>query len=601
MCEKQRKKSKSATFVNTDHFYKKLWSTMVLDFRATLGPSFCLKEELALRKGVKTFRQLNWGSRMLAPYYYFKAEYQLEALFKRYRFRDDFYSDEELQEITTSKFFATQQRLAEHDLGEYPYRAKLVVQRARRIIHEILGSYDVEEHYRSCEFGKRASVGVPYKESYLDSKLGLPHTGSCEHIVWFIQALKSDTLLEGAITSCVPFEYPRYELCDALPMVNVPKSWKSLRSILPNTTLGGFYTSGLAKMIEKRLRHVGLNISTLQDIHRSLVPKYSRTRSHVTADLSAASDSFTSRLVNMLLPRDWYNALKKGRISHVEARGVNSSLMMSFCTMGIGFTFPFQTLCFYALLRALKQLSKAEGRISVYGDDLIYPVSMHTYVESVFSDLGFILNGDKTYVKESFRESCGEDAYCGFCVRPFSPKGEYRQLGRRSYLPVLYKTYNGLRERWGEEELPITFRWLLTEITRCANTVFQVPTHYPDYSGIRVEKPRMEWYIPWAKPKYTKHGSFTIPCIAYIRNLRPVKWQVPYYWNQLRSAGDEPAEIGFTVDTVDEPILLWERVKTRPWRTSSGERLRYYLRPLTSIKGLEGKVTFHQAHDFAWS
>lgn len=622
---------------DTDQFYKDLWSVMVRDCRSAFSdPSLFVEEELQLRNSIKDFRFESFkGSYFLSPYYYFKWRYQMESLLKRYRFDNDAYTDSELELESSKKFVATQVRLAELWKGNIPYRSLLVIKKARSIVKAILGRYDSAEHLLHCQFGKRASVGVPYSKSYLDLKCGSPLTGSSEHITWFEQtALKNDRLLEGALSSCTPMAYPRYKLCSNLTLSLVPKSWKAMRSIMPNTIIGGYYTAGLGKLLELKLRSAGLDIRRLQDKHRDLVLRYSKTRSHVTADLSSASDSFTSQLVNMLVPREWYRALNLGRIKEITLPSNKTVTSVTFCTMGIGFTFPLQTLLFYSLLKSIQGLLSKAGKVSVFGDDLIYPRDMHTYVLQCFTDLGFILNEDKTFVYQSFRESCGEDAYCGFSVRPFSPKGKREALKRSEYHMLLYKTINGLQRRWDESELPITMRWLYSEVLRVSDSIFQVPTTYPDYSGVKVDGPRRDFLLPWSKPRSNGNGVFTFPFLSFSRPKRPITWQFPFYWDCLRktvsSVESEPELLpGFMplsdrVDRLcridrpkvhhldfwkrypeldsDTPHLCWVKVTTKSWRSScTGARFNYKLRPMVTVKGALSSVRTEIGTAISWT
>lgn len=269
----------------------------------------------------------------------FKRQYQLENIYKRYRFRSDLYTDTELEETTFKTFVATQVRIGTAKQLRTPLTHR-VLQLARLKAKAILGPYCEESHIDRCKFGSKSTVGNSLRDSYLDLKVPVDGkiTGSRAHGAWFSR------YADGKLLSYLndDFLIP----CVSLPLVCVPKSFKAFRSIMPNTTLGGFYTYGLGKYIEDRLKLVGLNISTLQQKHRRLVKAFSKDRSHATADLSAASDSFRSELVNMILPREWYRAAKLGRIDHFTY-GERTLYLSSFMTMGVGY---FPTTNSYLLL-----------------------------------------------------------------------------------------------------------------------------------------------------------------------------------------------------------------------------------------------------------
>lgn len=590
-------KTKAEPSFDTDVLMKGVFHWLIQDLRSSLSPDFYMKEETLFNKSLVEYRNKPVIGSFLSPYYYFKAKYQMDSLFKRYRFTQDVYTDQELEELTNKKFLETQSRIAV--LKPSTYRSTIVLKKARSIITEILGKYDLDEHRQLCKFGKRASVGCPAAKSYLDFRLSQPLTGSREHISWFKNHLKTDKLLSEVIQECSGKE-PEYQICNELTLTNVPKSYKSLRTIMPNTTIGGFYTYGLGKVIQNRLSSVGLHIPNLQNKHRLYVKEYSRTRTHVTADLSAASDSFTCGLLNKLLPRPWFNVLNFGRIKHFKMDGRKYHLE-SFMTMGIGFTFQLQTLCFYGILKAIEVLSKVSGRISVYGDDLIYPQRMHNYVTKIFSDIGFILNSDKTFNLEEFRESCGSDCYCGYDVRPFQPEGAGRLLSSRPYTMLVYKTINGLLRRWSEYEIGKTLQFLYNEILRIDNAVLQVPPSYPDYSGVKVLelKTRSDGEF-WAPIHYNMNGSFQFSFYKETRKNRMVLHQVAYYWDSLRSSSSDIREIVHAVTSLRDVIaeyetlsefrtLRWIKHPTRKFVRSklTGRRLRRLCAVVAVKKGRE--------------
>ena len=88
--------------------------------------------------------------------------------------------------------------------------------------------------------------------------------------------------------------------------------------------------------------------------------------------------------------------------------------------MGNGFTFPLETLIFWALTA-----SACEGdvdSVSVYGDDIICPRERADDVIDTLTMCGFKINLEKSFVEGPFRESCGCDYYKGIDIRPFYKK-----------------------------------------------------------------------------------------------------------------------------------------------------------------------------------
>ena len=527
--------------IDTDRFMVRLFNCLKTDFRSVHSD---IADGLDV-SDILTYRQTIQPTYWHAPVTYFKRRYQLESLFKRYRFANDLFTDKELEARTIAKFLETQNRIAVKK--NVTHRAFLVLQKARSIVKEILGSYDEEEHFQACKFGSKADVGCPAASAYLDIKLQVAKiSGSSEHREWFRKNyLQTDDILSDILEQRIVPYSEEYDddttmgCTESLKLVAVPKKFNIKRSIMPNTRIGSFFTLGLGKVIEKRLTKIGLNIKRLQRLHRLLAKRYSNTRTHVTADLSAASDSFVWELIARLVPRKWLHILAKGRLTNVT---IDSKVykLESFMTMGIGFTFPLQTLLFYSIIKAIMELSGVQGRVSVYGDDLIYPRRIHHFVSQIFTDIGFLLNDDKTFVHHYFRESCGGDYYCGVDVRPFQPEGEFQMLSPKPYAVLVYKTINGLLRRWSPEEIPITLNFLYQEVVGHLGVLHQVPPSFPDHSGVKVCSPNwnLPWYQPWVKVTRDGNKSYCFAFLSIQPRDRVVLAQYAYYWEKLRSMGE---------------------------------------------------------------
>lgn len=508
--------------LDTDVVMSQLHELLKFDLRYFVPPVISRRPELV-------------GRKYSSPYVV-KCRHQINDFLKRYRFSDDQYTDDELNKLTDSKYLDQQKSLVHCRT----FRSDIVVRNARRICKQILGPYNEEDIYPHCRFSRNAVVGYPSTRRFLDCKIGPESTitGTAVEIEWFRKNyLPSDPILARAVEGC------SFSSISALAQVNVPKSYKIMRPVKPNTLIGSFRSYGLGKLIQSRLACVGLDITKLQQIHRDLAKTASRRLHLATADLSSASDSFQPHLVNMLLPRKWYNALKLGRTPYYTLSSVKGQNLYSpsFMAMGIGFTFPVQTLLFYSLLLSLQQLTGLRGRISVYGDDLIYPVRLHPYVEILFHDLGFQLNKDKTFAEGLFRESCGGDFYDAVDVRPAMPQGVREVLKGFSILEYLYRVSNALSARWGRVELPSTFEFIEDLIKGYASVlqseIHWVPQYAPDGSGLHVHQD--VWYM--------LPGSPMVSCL-----FRPIKYHTVlkediYYWevlqgNRVSNPYDGPAQ-----------------------------------------------------------
>lgn len=473
----------------------------------------------------------------------FKATYQIQSLLKRYRFREDIYTDEELTEKAIESFWEVQRRLKLQDLNSLAEDSQRVLNLASAYISKTLGMYSDEECRDLARFGRKASVGIPSRKACEAERWELPISGSPEQISWFDSEMSQNVLVQDYWTRQRAVDPSRstYHVSDSLTLMLVPKTFKALRSIMPNTTIGSYWSYGIGEMIRLRLKRVGYNIKSLQMRHRYLACQGSVHSLSVTADLSSASDSISVALVRRLLPKDWFENMNRSRMAYVVLPDGSLCESETFCTMGIGYTFPLQTLIFLALLKAIEATlydRRDRRTISVYGDDMIYNRRMHTAVVTHFERLGFVINLDKTFHEGQFRESCGGDYYRGRDVRPFQPRNGEADVGPKAYEAILYKFVNGLLARWSEYEVAGTLDYLTSEIEHVTRRCKLVPFDYPDDSGIKCPTIATHKFLSRTNvchPVHVGHGIFRFSYLRLKPELRKEKRHAPYYWRLLRS------------------------------------------------------------------
>lgn len=592
---------------SVDQLMLNVASTLVSDFRRdsndpTFAASFLSKVEI---KDVIGARESIPATLESDDPWTFKAKYQIQSVFKRYRFQVDTYSDQELLDKAVKSFHETQDRLAHVDLERQSQFVNAVLDRAARYIANCLGEYDDAEHRDLCRFGRRASVGIPARKACEAARWEVPVSGSHEQISWFdsemsqIESVK--TYWQTQIDSD-PERRSIYQEVDSLTLVLVPKTFKSLRSIMPNTTIGSYMSYGLGEMMRIRLKRKGYDIRTLQMRHRYLAQLASQNNLYVTADLSSASDSISVALVDRLFPRDWCEILHRSRVGRVNLPDSTCIESLTFCTMGVGYTFPLQTLVFLALLKAIESclFDRRDRRtISVYGDDMIYHKRLHKAVVHVFTQIGFVINLDKTYHDSGFRESCGGDYFHGVDVRPFQPQNGPASVGKKAYEAILYKYINGLLMRWSEYEIVGTLRYLTSELETLVGKCKLVPGDFPDDAGIKCPT-LTHWnflsVVKCVKPKHIGHGVYRFPYLRFASEIVKEVRHEPYVWAALRCRRNhsalqlvhfsyrEPAECPRRnsideltgVDSVHVPLLITK--EDRPIKTFrsklTGRRLR---------------------------
>lgn len=483
----------------------------------------------------------------------FKADYQIASIDKRYRYRNDIYTDDELQELAINKFLDVQNRLSALNWEELlqDERMQRILRLARRLCRKILGTCDDERIRQSAAFGSGASVGVAAREAHLAQRYCIPITGTKHQISWwrseYDQCPHFQQWLCDRYGITDMSDSRIYKEIDTLALTFVPKSHKSLRAILPNTTIGSYQSGGIGEYIRERLmKSVKLDVRKLQHQHRDTARVASTDQRHLTMDLQSASDSISGELLEILLPDDWWKLLSENRAEFISLPNGTKIQSNTFCTMGVGYTFTLQTLVFYALIWACQAVSDRFLRptlISVYGDDLIFGSHLNELVRDVFGRVGIVVNEDKTFTDVPFRESCGGDYFHGRDVRPFQPELALNVVHVHMYEACLYKFVNGLLARWDETQIPGTLSYLTGEIEKVALACKLVPLSYPEDSGIRTAKTagcsaaRYWDFLQYSRvvaPVHVGHGRYRFVFLKKELLEKEELRHGPYYWSALR-------------------------------------------------------------------
>lgn len=311
-----------------------------------------------------------------------------------------------------------------YSAGEFQFhpRVEAVLYRAQRKISRILGRVPFLSEIKP-RFGPGATTQIRRRDACPASKLGQAFACSRD-LAPLAQRLLNEmqgwSSYEGRTPAQPAVEIHRGKLNF------VPKSAKTDRCVVVEPSLNTMFQLGIGDHIANRLLHVGIDI-TDQERNKSLAKEGSITGALATLDLSSASDTISRELVYSLLPIDWAHFLARFRTSEVVTPDGVVISQEKFSSMGNGFTFPLETLIFYALAYSSTEESGASKseleKVSVYGDDIIVPVAAYHLLTEVLHASGFIPNRDKSFSSGPFRESCGADYYLGTDIRPFYLKG----------------------------------------------------------------------------------------------------------------------------------------------------------------------------------
>jgi len=202
----------------------------------------------------------------------------------------------------------------------------------------------------------------------------------------------------------------------------VPKDAQKERTIAIEPTLNLYLQLGVDGYIRRRLKRWGVDLDS-QEKNQELARLGSLRdddKSFCTIDLSAASDSVSLKLCELLLPKEWLTYLMDLR-SPSGVVGKDLIIYEKISSMGNGYTFALESALFTALIYAV---FKASGDAyspkvcAIFGDDLIVPKKHYFKVVEALRLAGFRLNLTKTFSHGPVRESCGSDWFRGLPVRP---------------------------------------------------------------------------------------------------------------------------------------------------------------------------------------
>lgn len=456
---------------------KRLWDALYKDF-SHVDPSVALFAKAgaeALGNSFSVFRKFSFPTLDETSVGTYKRAMQLEHMFDRFIADSDDRQQRDLDTEALQGFLDGQSNVLTGLPGSM--RAHMLLKEMRRVVKLMLGEVPKVENLVDWRVSSKASVGVTREKGYLHEKLDNLSGTAEQH-----------KLLRQMLGGCL--WKTRRCLSDHVTASAVPKKWNKARIISADTVASGILSNAVGNYISSRLvQSVGINIKTQQHMHRRLMKYASSTGMLATLDLSAASDSFSLPLMRRVLPSGWYRLLKKIRIRKVGVCNKVISLQ-SFMTMGVGFTFPLQTLLFYAVIQSVKNLLRSTmphafpGIISVYGDDCVFPTSLYPYVVQCLNDLGFRVNNEKSFFSGFFRESCGEDCYKGVSVRPTFLKWKFQDTACN-----LYVFLNGILRRFNRLEIPETYKYITELLYSTDGEVLLVPPSYPDYAGLHCSSP----------------------------------------------------------------------------------------------------------------
>lgn len=305
----------------------------------------------------------------------------------------------------------------------FPQRVESVFLKAQRKIRKVLGGVPPLEDL-TLRFGPGATRNTRKKDASIRAKCA--EGVSCsEELFPLVKALLRELphfTSENASLSWVDEDGEEWDSVSVEinhTMLNfVFKNALTYRLIGVEPLLNILYQLGYGVEMAKRLAAFGVDIRDQTPNQRAALTG-SLTGALATLDLSSASDTVSREIVYELLPLDWAHALSRGRSVKIELPSGSIVNQEKFSAMGNGYTFPLETLIFWALASSC---CESDERVCVYGDDIIVPTEYYSLTAEVLRYAGFNVNAKKSFASGPFRESCGHDYFEGTNVRPFYQK-----------------------------------------------------------------------------------------------------------------------------------------------------------------------------------
>lgn len=284
-----------------------------------------------------------------------------------------------------------------------------VLHRAMRKISLVLGECPVFEDL-PFRFGPGATLNIKKKDASLIAKLGSSLQCTQEFRPYLQRMLPqmpafADLHCDAGGKLVVDF------VDDKLSFVT--KTADIDRGITVGAGCNLLAQLAIGDYMKDRLSRFGIDIRD-QSKNQRLALQGSKDGKIATIDLVSASDMQANLLIRHLFPVDWYILMDGCRSHRLEYNGRTITLE-KFTGMGNGFTFPVETLVFWALSSSL---SDDDNFCSVYGDDIIVDADRFTECIRILEVCGFEPNRKKSFNTGPFRESCGVDGYQGHDIRP---------------------------------------------------------------------------------------------------------------------------------------------------------------------------------------
>lgn len=238
----------------------------------------------------------------------------------------------------------------------------------------------------------------------------------------------------------------------------VPKTYAKARIIAPEHPYAAWNMQRVRKAMERCLAESEYGcLAPIRDadINRLLCREASITHEYACVDMSSASDTISYWLASNILPPNVVKEIDRFRPPYVaipdEAGVRKNTLLGTYLTSGSPACFITETIIILSAYLAGRDIAKVAYPDDellmplVFGDDGLCDVRTLSTMYDVFSKMGMIVNGDKTYYGY-FRENCGVEYLNGLPTKSkYWPRKALSLVGRDASLTV--KSLSDLQHR----------------------------------------------------------------------------------------------------------------------------------------------------------
>lgn len=527
-----------------------------------------------------------------------RARYQLSSLLKKFRFDTE---KEQRLEVATEKFRAAEdvcsafnsENYLKLSFGETEHDAQ-VFSYARSFLSKLLDGGSTSTHdivTKWSRHGPGSNLDTCKGKISLYDKYGnWPYSCTKSAIPYARYLIQSDKRWLGFLEDSYRsrFKIPTHLILNqeefwqqVLTIVEgnritfVPKSALTERTIAIEPSINLMLQLGVDGHIRTRLKRWDVDLDSQEKNQRfayqgSINPTSDQ---YSTLDLSAASDTISLKLCELLLPPDWYSYLCKIR-SPLGKLGDEVISYEKISSMGNGYTFALESAIFasfcYGVIRSCEGVCDPKTDFCVFGDDIIVKQKHVSKVVRALNSAGFALNLEKSFVSGPIKESCGADWALGKPVRPVFLSDTPTDVF--DLLVDVNRLERQLSLRWGiEGSITVTNmeKWIPESFRRFtgprSDTEFDSYRHQPYPTNHRRNRNGSWKYICLSRKAVTRKGNFFLQrkMMHDLRgaSIRPIKALFGSKRKKITSGGNRftvTKSYSWTVGTTYSAADFWQ-------------------------------------------